>query len=319
MAGRRRLRGWLTAAAIVTVAGILAGLGWRGEIRPAPQTIRIQAALPDAVLQRLSSRTIGAGNSDAAPVSSAATAGAADPIGSAPDLKQVFDQYLNSGNPGRRRIAVRAFAACVPAFLPAAGQAPSPEPLIAALPASHRAERETAYRTLFARCHRLLAEGRVSLESTQRDLQRDPQSEAPGLQAREALLAGDFDRIEPLIGAALNSTEPAAVESLAGFALLMAQSRQADGADAATLQRAGAVDAALPWVACDLGLDCSAQSLSALQLCAVEGLCEGEVGARLMTRMAPGTVDPDAVQQQRSRLLGLIRSGRTLGTTDLLP
>jgi len=239
-------------------------------------------------------------------------------VGSAPDLNRVFEDYIGSGDPRQRRTAVRAFDACVPAFLPGAGQAPSPEPLIEALPPGRRTEREAAYRSLFARCHRLLAGGRTSLDETLQTLQRDPQNQAPGLRAEEALLAGRFDRVEPLVAEALSGSDPAAVASLAGITARIARSRQPDSADAAMLQRAHEIDAALPWVACDLGLDCSAQSLWALQLCATEGLCEGDVSARLMARISPGAVDAGAVQQQRLRLLGLIRSGRALGTADLL-
>ena len=191
--------------------------------------------------------------------------------------------------------------------------------MIAALPSEHRVEREAAYRSLFARCHRFLTEDRAALDAQRQALRRDPQNEDAGMRAHQAVLAGDRSRVESLVSEALSSTDPAAIEALAGIAARIVQARQTDGVDPALLQRARAVDAALPWVACDLGLDCSAQSLWALQLCAVEGQCEGDFEARLSARMAPGTVDADAVQQQRARLLELIRSGRTLGTVDLLP
>lgn len=242
-----------------------------------------------------------------------------DPVGSAPDLKRVFDDYIASSDPRQHRLAVQAFEACVPAFLPATGQSPSPEPLIAALPANHQGEREGAYRTLFARCHRLLAEGRASLEATRQALALDPQSQSLGQRAQEAVLAGHLERIEPLVGEALARSDPAAVASLAGLAVRIVPWRQPETMDAATLQNAREVDAALPWVACDLGLDCSAQSLWALQICATEGLCEGDLMTRLMARVSPGAIDVGAVQQQRLRLLGLIQGGRTLGLADLLP
>lgn len=311
MAGHRPCRVCWGAAVLIAVA--LAWWGWRGHTASEPPADQVAAALPGAAAPLPANR---------APVAASqksAAAGASDPAGSAPDLKRVFDDYIDSADPRQRRVAVRAFEACVPAFLPAAGQTVSPEPLIGALPPLRRAEREVAYRALFARCHRLLAGGRASLDDTHQALQRDQQNQAPGLRAQEALLAGRFDRMEPLVVAALRDADPAAIESLAGIAVRILTLRQPDGADAATLQRARAVDAALPWVACDLGLDCSAQSLRALQLCAAEGLCEGDVTARLMARMSPGTVDPGDVQEQRSRLLGLIRSGRTLGMADLLP
>lgn len=293
------------------IAVALAWWGWRGHTASEPKADQVAVALPAAAAPQPANRV--------PVVASQKSAEASDPAGSAPDLKRIFDDYIDSTDPRQRRVAVRAFEACVPAFLPATGQALSPEPLIGALPPLRRAEREVAYRALFARCHRLLAGGRAALDDTQQALQRDQQHQAPGLRAQEALLAGRFDRMEPLVVTALRDADPAAIESLAGIAVRILTWRQPDGADAATLQRARAVDAALPWVACDLGLDCNAQSLRALQLCAAEGLCEGDVTARLTARLSPGTVDPGDVQEQRSRLLGLIRSGRTLGLADLLP
>ena len=250
---------------------------------------------------------------------SATGAAAADSVYSAPDLRRVFDDNIDSDDPRQRRTAARAFDACVPAFLPGAGGSASPEALIDALPADQRAEREAAYRSLFARCHRLLATSRNALGETLQTLRSEPQTQAPGQRAQEALLAGRLSDTELIVGEALSESDPASVASLAGIAARIARMRQPDGIDAALLQRAQEIDAALPAVACDLGLDCSPQSLWALQLCATEGLCEGDVLTRLMARNSPGTVDPDAVQQQRVRLVGLIRSNRALGTADLLP
>lgn len=323
VAGRRRV--WFAVAVATSLTGAVAWLRWHadstGEIH---QAYTVVSVAPGAVRQLLPSpsQALVEGSHYQAATGAAGTAGTADvpdPAGSAPDLKRVFDDYISRGDPRRRRLAVRAFEACVPTFLPSAGQMPSPEPLIAALPPDQRAERETAYRALFARCHRLLAEGRASLDGIRQALERDPQSQAPGLRAQEALLVGGIDRIEPLVAEALSSADPADVGSLAGIAARIVQSRWPDGADAALLQRAREIDTALSFVACDLGLDCAALSLWALQICAAEGLCGGDFSARLMARVTPGSVNPVAVQQQRLRLLGLIRSGRTLETADLLP
>jgi hypothetical protein len=122
-----------------------------------------------------------------------------DPVGGAPDLKRVFDQFIGSSDPGQRRVAVRAFDACFPAFLPAPSQAPSPEPLIRALPGERRAQREAAYRSLFARCQGFLGQGRESVQGLQMQLQGDHEAQEPGLRAHEDLLAGRTDRIETLI------------------------------------------------------------------------------------------------------------------------
>ena len=316
-------RGWLVIAAVAIAA---APLCWRW-IGSAPD-VQVDAALtpqpslsllPAAALQFLNNQELFGRSEQLPPRVTVRPAVAADPVGSAPDLKRVFDDYIESADPRQRRMAVRAFEACVPVFLPASGQSPSPEALIAALPFGHRPEREAAYRSLFARCSRLLADGRAALVATSEVLQSDPQSETPGRAAQEATLVGRVDRVEPLVSEALNRAEPAAVASLAGLAARIVSLRQPGGANAAVLHHAQEIDAALPLVACDLGLDCSEESLWALQLCAAEGLCEGDVATRLMARNSPGSVDASAVQEERSRMLALIRSGRTLRIADLLP
>lgn len=244
--------------------------------------------------------------------------GPLDPIGGALDLKRVFDEYSASGDPRGRRVAARAFDACIPAFLPANAQTPSPEPLIRALPPEQRAEREASYWSLFARCRGFLGDGRAALEGTQRELRANPESEEPGWRAQEDLLAGRTDRIDALVSHGLAASDPAAIAAMSGVAAKLAGVRNAEASDADLSLRARAVDAALPWVACDLGLDCSASSLAALQLCAAEGLCDGHLAARIARRNADG-VDAARIQEQRSRLLALIRSGRTLSAADLLP
>lgn len=245
--------------------------------------------------------------------------GVPDPVGGATDLKRVFDDHIGSADSRQRRIAARAFDACVPAFLVGQGETPSPEPLIRALPADRRAEREAAYRLLYVRCHRFLDASRASLADLQKQLQTDRELQEPGLRAQEDLAGGRDERVELLVSQALASDDPAGVVSLTGLAAQLALLRNPDGSDKDLVQRAHAVDSALPWVACDLGLDCSANSLGALQLYAVQGMCEGDMPSRFLTRAVADAVDPAAVQAQRARLLALIRSGRVLGTADLLP
>ncbi len=242
-----------------------------------------------------------------------------DSDANAQDLRRIYDDYAGSSDPRQRRVAARAFAACIPAFIPNAGETPSPEPLINSLPSAGRAEREMAYRTLFARCHAFLTERRDTLGAMQDQMQRDTGSQEPGLRAQEALLAGRLDQVGPLVSEALSSADPAAVAALSGLTERLVQSRGAGTVDASSLLRARAVDAALPAVACDLGLDCGFQSLRALQLCAVEGLCDGDVAARMQARYGQGAVAPAAVDAERTRLEALIRSGRPLTVADLLP
>ena len=295
---------------------------WAHTDAPAPAGLQIGAATPSAVLpasalQLLDNQDLFARLAERETVRSVPVS--IDPIGNAPDLKRVFDDYIARADAPARRIAIRAFQACVPAFLPAAEQSPSPDPLIAALPPGHRAERAAAYRSMFARCQAMLATGRVSVLATAATLAADGTNEDPGARAQEAALAGRLGRVDALLSEALNAADPAAVASVSGLAARIVRARDPEERNADAVRRAQAVDAALPLVACDLGLDCGKRSLVALQLCAAQGWCEGDVPARLTARVAADGVRAADVQEERARLLALIRSGRTLRSADLMP
>ncbi len=72
----------------------------------------------------------------AVPRTSNAPVAVVDSDANAQDLRRVYDDDSGSADPRRRRMAARAFAACVPLFVPSAGETPSPEPMIQALPAA---------------------------------------------------------------------------------------------------------------------------------------------------------------------------------------
>jgi hypothetical protein len=240
----------------------------------------------------------------------------ADPLGHAADLRALHDRWRQSADPAERRVARRAFGTCIPAFLPPAGQAVSPEAVIRALPVAQRAEREAAWRDLFARCQRFGSEARDALLQENADWRRDKESADPGARAVVAARAGRLPEAGMLV-ANVSPADPASVDQLSGIATLIARRRDAEDRDLAL--RAVAVDTALPLLACDLGLACDAQSLRALELCAVEASCNGDVASRILGR--PG-IDPglaEAAQRERERLLALIRANGKLSLADLLP
>ena len=246
----------------------------------------------------------------------------ADPLAESPDLLQVFQHYRNSHDPRLKAAAQRAFTACMPAFLPGPGETPSPEPMIAALPPAQRTAREEALRVLYARCQSFMGLGRDALLRLRGDLAADGGLRDAGQQVDDELAAGNVEQASRWATRALRSGDPAAIESIAAplERLLEKLSSARAGTDAA-FDRAAAADiaAALPLVACDLGMDCSNRSLAALQLCAAQAQCQGDTEARFLARAA---VDPGrtlAVQAQRRRLLDLYRQGRLPAAGDLLP
>lgn len=243
----------------------------------------------------------------------------ADELGAAQDLRRIFDAYIGSADPRLHQTAVRAFSACAPAFLPRPGETPSPDALIAALPQELHAEREVAYRAIYARCAPLLGMGRDHFQALQRAIQANDGSREAGARAQNDLAAGNDDIASQRIGQALASGDPVSVASLAGVAEAWARRSSAAPADPLRLAAARALDAALTWVACDLGMACGSDSLSALQACATQGQCAGDLPARLTGAALSEPAERTAVQAQRKRLLDLLKDGRTLAMADLLP
>ena len=304
---RGRTHGWWVAV-LAAVLAVVWATWWHMPTRDVPQEPVPPAVLrPSPALDLLQQVT-----ARAAPLHPQGQL-EADPVGNASDLRGVFDTYIDSADEARRRIAVRAHAACVPAFLPQAGEPPSPERLIQSLPAAHRAEREAAYRALFARCYRFFGDGRANPEPMRDRLSGAAPWQEPGVRVRAALGRGDRDEALALLGTALSGADAASVASLSGLAAALTEGQ----GDWTLAGRAHAIDAALMLAACDLGLHCGREALRALQMCAVESLCDGDVPTRVMAQVASSASDPATVQRERTRLLALILSGQALTVADL--
>ena len=245
-----------------------------------------------------------------------------DPLAESSDLLQIFQHYRDSDDPRLKAAARRAFSACTPAFLPRSGETPSPEPLIAALPPTQRMAREEALRALYARCQSFMGLGRGVLLTLRGDLVADGGLLEAGQHISDQLAAGNVEQASRLATETLRGNDAASIASIAGplTTLLEKLSSARAGADIAAGRTAAAdVAAALPLLACDLGMDCSNRSLTALQLCATEGQCEGDAEARFLARAGVDSDRLAAVQAQRRRLLDLYRQGRPPAAGELLP
>ena len=311
------LRWW---AGLWAVAAVL-GLVWLQQPPPNPLP-DASAAPPARALPPLQASLEAAPPRNAAAPAVANSVGFADPLAESPDLLQVFEHYRDSVDPRLKAAAQRAFSACTPAFLPRPGETPSPEPLIAALPAAQHMAREDALRALYARCQSFMGLGRDALLKLRGELASDGGPREAGQQLEDDLAAGNLEQASRGATRALRSGDPALIASIASplARLLEKLSSSRAGADAAA-DRVVAEDltAALPLLACDLGMDCGSRSLAALQLCAAQGQCEGDVEARFLARAGIDPSRSPAVQVQRRRLLALYRQGRPPAADDLLP
>src|SRR5439155_1971389 len=96
-----------------------------------------------------------------------------------------------------------------------------------------------------------------------------------GAAVLQTVALGERDEALAHADRVLASGDAAAVASLSGLARRWLEAR--DGAPSREAAAAAdATDAALAVIDCDLGVDCGAASLQALQLCAAQGLCEGD-------------------------------------------
>lgn len=249
-----------------------------------------------------------------------------DPLAESHDLLQIFQRYHDSDDPRLKAAARRAFSACTPAFLPRPGETPSPEPLIAALPPTQRIAREEALRALYARCHSFMGLGRDALLAMRGDLAANGGLREAGQHVNDQLAAGNVELASRWATQALRGNDAASIASIAGplgtlFEKLSSARAGVDTAADRTVAAGLAADvaAALPLLACDLGMDCSNRSLAALQLCASEGQCEGDAEARFLARAGVDADRMAGVQAQRRRLLDLYRQGRPPAAGELLP
>ena len=249
-----------------------------------------------------------------------------DPLAESHDLLQIFQRYHDSDDPRLKAAARRAFSACTPAFLPRPDETPSPEPLIAALPPTQRIAREEALRALYARCHSFMGLGRDALLAMRGDLAANGGLREAGQHVNDQLAAGNVELASRWATQALRGNDAASIASIAGplgtlFEKLSSARAGVDTAADRTVAAGLAADvaAALPLLACDLGMDCSNRSLAALQLCASEGQCEGDAEARFLARAGVDADRMAGVQAQRRRLLDLYRQGRPPAAGELLP
>jgi ubiquinone biosynthesis protein UbiJ len=228
-----------------------------------------------------------------------------DSLARTPDLKQEFDRLMANGDAAAQASAARAWQACVPVFLPPDGGSASPDAMIAGLPAKSRAPREDAWRALWARCQGFFAAPRAELLAQAGTMRA--RAAPAGAAVLQALARGERDEALARADSVLASGDAAAVASLSGLARRWREAR--DGQlSRDTAAAVDATDAGLAVLDCDLGADCSSASLAALQLCAAEGLCEGDVVDRRFARFG-APLDYAAVDRERERLAAALHSG----------
>ena len=237
--------------------------------------------------------------------------GGPDPLQRAHDLRDIYERFRDSPVMRERTLAHRAWSACFPAFISPAGQTISPEAITASLPRQDpvSASRAQAYRDIWARCSRFSDMPRDTLlQETQRhaDAQLRGLTSLPGQRALQAHQAGDSSAALAIARQAVQALDPYDIDSLQDFLKVYwwdQNERQPNQPVARPDLRAMAFSLA----ACQLGLDCSAASLTALQQCAFTGACSGSVAERQLQGL-PEPADREALLAETARLLSALRS-----------
>ncbi|TAG48746.1 MAG: hypothetical protein EAZ30_06200 [Betaproteobacteria bacterium] len=219
------------------------------------------------------------------------------------DLNADYRRLESALTPFERDLAYRAWSACFPTFLSAAGQVGSVQNLIDAMPrgASSNALRTEAYQKLRQRCAGFFHLSSDELvQTTQRldDMARRGDAASVGELAFKFWREGDEARARDLARASIISRDGYSIASLQEYVHRSLERRIDEGSFAKT-ERSDLRALALAIAACEYGLDCSADSLTALQLCTNNAQCEGALPERYLQRL-------DTVED-RQRLQALVR------------
>lgn len=232
----------------------------------------------------------------------------------APDLRAVFDSLKGSKDALARNIAYRAWTACFPTFISPQGQPVALDRVLRAMPSSgaDNASRSAAYRSLHQRCEGFFNMSRDEIIRTtnqQQDAWNKGDALAPGELAVKLLREGDAERAFALARTVVASRDVYAIASLQDF-IHQQLVLQRDADTQRSVERTDLRPLAYAIAACQLGLECAADSLTALRLCANGGQCEGTVIDRLLQTL-PNASDREIVMMESQRIANAIRSGNT--------
>ena len=244
-----------------------------------------------------------------------------NPLERSDNLRKTYESFRDSRFGFERSVAFRAWSACFPQFMSADGQAVSLEKLTQALPvnAPNNAARIDAYRELRRRCEPFFELSRddvIAFTQRQSDLWKKGEALDPGELALKYLKADDKQKALAVVRDVLRSRDAYAIASMREFVhqflVLQVDAQALPSGTRTDLKSLG-----LTVAACDLGLDCSEQSLTALQLCAHSGYCSGGVIDRYAQSL-PNPTDRERLTEESRRIAAAIASGdlKALGLVE---
>ena len=234
-----------------------------------------------------------------------------NPVERAADLSSMYDRYSGSVNPLERNIAYRAWSACFPAFMSTDGNPVAVEQFARAMPlnAANNGQRLAAYGELRARCQRFFLLSRDEIvDATQRQENAWKKGEmlSPGELAMKQFLEGRSDEAVDVARRTVQSGDAYAIASLQEYIHRMI-AQKIETQQLPNRERSDLRGLAFATAACQLGLDCSADSLTALLLCANGGQCVGSLTDRYLQAL-PDAADRERAMRITERTLAAIRA-----------
>ena len=206
-------------------------------------------------------------------------------------------------------MAYRAWLACFPVFIaPQGGMVPI-ETITASLPAQGQEVRAAAYRDIWGRCksfsdlprQKLLAETQF-----QKDAWLSGRAHAPGDSAAKSHMAGETAQALTIARTAIATRDPYAIDSLREFVIHYWWDHN-DRYPDDPVNRPDLRALAFSVAACQMGLECGATSLTAVQQCANTGACTGSTVERYLQSL-PTQADREALVVESRKVGDAIRT-----------
>jgi hypothetical protein len=282
---------WLGSIGLLSAVGILA-IWWQVNDKTMPGVRAIltralpeRVRLPDVASPRLQ-----------------------DSLSSDKNLLLLYERNQRSADPADRSIAWHAWSVCVTTVMAYAGQPDTnSRPAMSEPDESRRDLRIAAHQAIANRCqsfsgldpHRLTQE---AIQNAERHRAGDLRSR--GELAIEGVQAGNTSDAMRLISEIVQRQSAYEFRDLSGIVSRWHRS-QPQTTD-------GLRDAVLAIIGCDFGLDCSADSMVSLELCAYGGECDGDLVERTLEEY------PDIDRQQLNRLRVETTSAIQHGTFDII-
>ena len=234
-----------------------------------------------------------------------------NPLERSEDLQATYRQFKDGKDPVERYIAYRAWSACFPTFIAPQGQSISIQSITSTLPTNDpsSAMRIEAYRSLLGRCKNfshMTREDTLSITQRQQEAANKGVILSPGEMAVKHLAEGKQDQALQLVREIITSQDPFSISSLREFINQIGVA-QVDAQSTFSEQRPDLHSLAFAYAACQMGMDCGAGSLTAIQMCASMGECSGSLTDRYLHSM-PNQADREALEREAQKVLDAIRS-----------